>query len=215
MDHLAQNCSSLLGTNVTYSCDFPFPNCTIPGGFAFKPLEEVTIAVYTACPSDGRLFQRTTDPSLTYDACRIFAHGNSWKGYFAEETWGRMTSWKFPLLQLAALFQRNPSRLRVEYFSLVHLMGDPITSFHDILLKFETCQKHARMWKEYLARKSDAWNILHAGPRERGLLGFMTFRKSPPYDDRLWMALAAISDAYGEWGPKAVEDAAEILKARL
>jgi hypothetical protein len=200
-----QSCSSVLANNVTYSCETPFPNCTIAGGFDLRALSNITIVINTSCPTDSRLHQGSPSPSLTNDACQIFSGGNSWRAYPTEEAWGRVISWKFALYQLAALFPRPPLRFIVELFVLVHLMGDPITTMRDILVKFESCQQRSLMWKRYLKTKNITWQSL-------GLAGK---GKPSSHDDRLWKALTAISDAYGEWGPDIGKETEHLIKTLM
>jgi hypothetical protein len=205
MNHELRNCSSFLASNVTYSCYNPFPNCTIPGGFDLKTLASITVVINNSCPSDSRLYPGYKFPSITNDACRIFSGGNEWRKYPTDEAWGRVIAWKFALYQLAALFPRPPLRFIVELFVLAHLMGDPITTLRDILVKFETCQQRGTMWKKFLASEKITWRFLGLGGKG----------KPSAHDDRLWMALAAISDAYGEWGPDIREETENLIRALM
>jgi hypothetical protein len=109
------------------------------------------------------------------------------------------------MYQLAALFPRPPLRFVVELFVLAHLMGDPITTLRDILVKFEGCQERSVMWRDFLRSINITWHSL-------GLTGK---GKSTSHHDRLWMALAAISDAYGEWGPNVRKETEDLIKTLM
>lgn len=66
---------------------------------------------------------------------------------------------------------------------IFHLLGDPIDTMKNLILKMSTCQRTAKHWKEKLLETLDQ--------DESDLLR----------EDRElnWKALAIITDAYGEW----------------
>src|ERR1700712_2610177 len=91
----------------SYNCATPFPNCTNPEFFQFSSLWLITQAI-ASCPGDPRLFNGL--PKLTDSSCRLFTQKTSWPQswtpYPAADIWARLTTWKFPLLQLVAVFPR-------------------------------------------------------------------------------------------------------------
>ena len=93
---------------------------------------------------------------------------------------------KFPLLQLVVSFPRPPLSLRVECLVILHLLGDPIDTIENLLLKMSACQRSAEKWesvcREYLAR-----NMQPDRDHKQDL------------KDRDWKALTILTDAYGEW----------------
>jgi hypothetical protein len=199
------NCPYVLTSNDTYSCEIPFPNCTIAGGFDLKAFANITSIINNSCQHEPRLYQGNHFLSLTNEACQIFSSGNSWHASHAEDAWRRVIAWKFALYQLAALFPRPPLRFVVELFVLAHLMGDPISTMRDILVKFEASQERSVMWRLFLKSNKITWHSL-------GLTGK---GKLTSHDDRLWKTLAAISDAYGEWGPNIREETERLIKTLM
>ena len=170
-----------------YSCDNPYPNCTNPFGFQFSSFWTITQAV-AACPSDPRLFN-AAEPSLTLAACINFAGTDSWTRYPTADIWSRLTTWKFPLLQLVAVFPRPPLTFGNGIFVLAHLLGNPVSTLKSLLLKFASCQMRAEHW---IARfDSDLKPLLKGDGEER--------RKER---ERRWKALALIVVSYDEWGHK-------------
>jgi hypothetical protein len=123
---------------------------------------------------------------LTHSSCLLFTHKKSWTPYPAADIWARLTTWKFPLLQLVAVFPRPPLTILAELFVLVHLLGDPISTTNNLLLKLASCQARALFWKDKF---------------EKGEI-----RLPPPADPPLpacqiiWKGLTAIVDSYDEWG---------------
>lgn len=81
--------------------------------------------------------------SLTQGACAFIA-GSDWQYYPAADIWTRLTTWKFPLLQLVAIFPRPPlGLLRIYFFVIVHLLGDPIDTIRNLLAKMSRCEHTA------------------------------------------------------------------------
>lgn len=172
-------------TNLTYSCENPWgKGCESKEHFQFVTLWKYTQSIKNACATDPRLFippggvASPQNASLTQASCTAIA-GSDWKYYPAADIWTRLTTWKFPLLQLVASFPRPPLGLRYDCFVIIHLLGDPIDTIKNLLDKILTCQRGAEYWrgecKKYLER-----------PEESD-------------EDRDWKALALITDAYGEW----------------
>lgn len=112
----------------------------------------------------------------------------------------RLTTWKFPLLQLVASFSRPPLGFRVECMVIFHLLGDPIDTIKNLLYKLSACQDTARFW-EHQCR------ILFDDPIEDDKDDERYLR------DRNWKALAIVTDSYGEWGED--EPARDILHNAL
>ena len=95
------------------------------------------------------------------------------------DIWTRLTTWKFPLLQLVASFPRPPLSFWVEFFVILHLLGDPINTMKNLLVKMLKCQEIAEYWR------NECEMLLEKPPGED--------------EDRDWKALALLTDAYGEW----------------
>ena len=181
---MAIDCSNV-PNNVTYDCANPWgQNCTSDKRFQFTSLWKYTQNIQKACPNDTRLFvpqggvSSPQNASLTQAACAAIA-GSDWKYYPAADTWTRLTTWKFPLLQLVASFPRPPLSISVEAFVILHLLGDPIDTIRSLLAKISTCQTIANEWRE------ECEKLLEKPPGED--------------EDRDWKALALVIDAYGEW----------------
>ena len=175
-------------SHVTYNCSNPWGlGCTIRKGFDFISLWNYTLSIQRACPTDSRLFRAvggTTSPSnasLTQDACVAIA-GGSYTVYPAVDIWQRLTTWKFPLVQLVFVFPRPPLSFWAESLVILHLVGDPIDTIRNLVLKLSTCQEFARYWQEH---SHAAWARGVQDQRER---------------DLDWKALALITDAFAEWG---------------
>ena len=171
--------------NVTYDCANPWgQGCTSDKRFDFSSLWKYTQSIQQACANDSRLFQfhgGSTSPrnaSLTQASCAAIA-GSDWKYYPGADIWARLTTWKFPLLQLVASFPRPPLSFRVECFVIVHLLGDPIDTVQNLLAKMSSCQNIAKEWM------ADSDNLMGQPVGED--------------EDQNWKALALITDAYGEW----------------
>jgi len=106
-------------------------------------------------------------------------------------SWGRLTTWKFPLLQLVAVFPRPPLSLLFTPFVLLHLLGDPISTISDTVLKLASCQARARFWRDKL--------------EDEDCLGYLlgsdyAIDSTSSVISRWWKELGAISDSYDEWG---------------
>jgi hypothetical protein len=205
----------------SYSCANPYPNCTNPASFQFPSLWIITQAI-ASCPNDSRLFNGL--PMLTDASCRLFTHKKSWTPYFAADIWARLTTWKFPLLQLVAVFPRPPLTLLVEFFVLVHLLGDPISTINNLLLKMASCQARALFWKDifengvmvvgHLTRPSPPPILSSTPPSEPPALLPPSYLPSPSREG-IWKGLAAIVDSYDEWGPDVGSAAESFILDRL
>ena len=172
-------------TDLLYSCETPWgQNCTSDEHFHFTTLWKYTQSIQNACANDSRLFVPlggTTSPqnaSLTQASCATIA-GSNWKYYPAADIWTRLTTWKFPLLQLVASFPRPPLSFLVDCFVIVHLLGDPIDTIKNLLAKMSTCQHGAEYWRGECAKYLE--------------------KREESDEDRDWKALALITDAFGEW----------------
>ena len=171
--------------NVTYGCANPWgQDCTSRKHFDFASLWKYTLSIQAACPSDERLFlphggdASTQNASLTQAACENIA-GSNWTYYPGADIWTRLTTWKFPLLQLVFSFPRPPLSFSVECLVIVHLLGDPVDTIEKLLAKISSCQNMAKEWKR--------------------ISGQLLEKPAGEDEDRNWKALAIITDAYGEW----------------
>ena len=163
-----------------YNCSDPFPNCSSLEGFNFGILWNYTTNVYNSCKRDPRLYGTSgvikaskASLALTQKAC-VAVTGGGWKTYPRADIWARLVSWKFPLLQLVAIFPRPPLSVPVESFAVVHLLGDPIDTLANLLDKLSRCQHWAEHWQNH-----DLPNSENQGES--------------------WRALTLITDAYAEW----------------
>ena len=73
-----------------------------------------------------------------------------------QDIWTRLTTWKFPLAQLAFLFPRPPLTFWTETLVMFHLLGDPIDTLRNLLVTLSDCQKSAELWKGSL-NESEEW----------------------------------------------------------
>ncbi len=110
---MTMDCSEV-PTNVTYDCAHPWGDgCTSKKGFDFTSLWQYTLRIQGACPTNPRLFltegkdATASNCALTQSACAHIAR-EKWTEYPKVNIWTRMTTWKFPLLQLMFLFPRPP-----------------------------------------------------------------------------------------------------------
>ena len=171
--------------NVAYDCANPWgQGCTSNKHFHFASLWNYTLKIQNACTNDSRLFiphggvASSQNPALTQGACAGIA-GSDWTYCSAADIWTRLTTWKFPLLQLVASFPRPPLSFWVECFVVLHLLGDPVDTIKNLLTKMSSCQAIAREWR------GKCEELLEKPPGED--------------EDRNWKALALLTDAYGEW----------------
>jgi hypothetical protein len=208
----------------SYSCANPYPNCTNPASFQFASLWIITQAI-ASCPNDTRLFNNL--PMLTDSSCRLFTHKQSWTFYPPADIWARLTTWKFPLLQLVAVFPRPPLTHLAEFFVLVHLLGDPISTINNLLLKLASCQARALFWKDILESREMGLMRRLTGPSPAPLPLLPSAPASgppavllpsdtpPPSREGIWKGLAAIVDSYDEWGPLVGTSAENFILDRL
>ena len=191
-----------LNNNITYSCSNPYPNCTSSLGFQFSSVWDIQQRIYEACPNDWRLFGQAI-PALSQAGCEQVA-GPSWTYYSGADIWSRLTTWKFPLLQLVAIFPRPPLSFRAEAFVIFHLLGNPVSTMRDLLLKFASCERRAEFWQHQVVAHS--------------LGSLLEEEDDTPYytcTDRAWKALAMITDAFDEWGQEAGNAARDFLFEKL
>ncbi|MCJ1439280.1 hypothetical protein MMC27_008672 [Xylographa pallens] len=190
-----------LNTNVSYDCQNPYPNCTT-SYFGFDILYAVGQEIYNACPTDWRIVNQQPE-AISGQACKQIA-GNSWTYYSAADIWGRLTTWKFPLLQLVAIFPKPPLSSKVEAFVICRLLGNPVGTLRGLLLKLATCQDRAEFWKHTLE-----------GSQFRRLVEDSRARSRYTNVTRKWKALAIITDSYDEWGQDKGDAARDFLLERL
>ena len=181
-----------ISSSILYNCSHPWgENCTSKYKFQFTSLWNYTERIQAACANDTRLFlpdggfASAENASLTQESCEAIA-GSGWKHYPTPDIWNRLTTWKFPLLQLVATFPRPPLSKTVETLVILHLLGDPIDTIQNLILKMSTCQNIASHWKKQC-------QDLLGTSEESNIDGSWENR------DRDWKALAIINDAYGEW----------------
>ena len=163
--------------------------------FDLGHLWNVTQAIYESCPSDSRLSfpePQSSAPeysSLTYEACKEIA-GTSYSIYTGFVIYSRLISWKLPLLQLVAAFPRPSLNAGTEFFVIAHLLGDPIDTLTNLLLKLSDCQEAALRWQQrFEAKPSQTIRTKKSDNNDH---------KSPK--DRLWKAFTLVTNAYDEWG---------------
>lgn len=167
--------------NISYTCTNPFPNCTSSSKLDFQSLWTISQNVYRACTKDWRLFNQT--PYLTLAACKQIVGPGPFTYYLASDIWTRVTTWKFPLLQLVTLFPRPPLSWSGQTFVLLHLLGYPISTIHSLLIKVASCEDRAQFWVQLFEKK----------PRVSGLIQGDLY-------DQTWKSLAIIVSTYDEWG---------------
>jgi hypothetical protein len=180
------NCSHLWGLN-----------CTSQVGFDFSTAWNYTQRIQRYCSTDNRLFREGNIPAtpgntaLTGAACRAFA-GSTWQKYPGADIWVRLTTWKFPLLQLIASSPRPPLGFAIESFVVLHLIGDPIGTINDLLRVTSSCQKRAESWREYLKSNLSG---------EEAKL--------------VWKSFTIVTVSYDEWGEKWGNTAMDVLQDSL
>ena len=126
-----------------YNCTNPYPDCVTTSGFVIGDIWIITQCI-ASCPSSSRLFSATV-PAITNAACEAIV-GSSWTDYPGDDIWNWLTAWKFPLLQLVAIFARPALGLSTDVFVIVHLLGNPVGTLKNLLLKIVNCQSRAIYW---------------------------------------------------------------------
>ncbi len=170
-----------INSNKTYDCSTPWgQDCNSSVGFNFANLWNYTQNIQKSCHNDSRLFHVATpqNAALTQSACTKFA-GSSWTYYPGDQIWTRLTTWKFPLLQLVSAFPRPPLSFWVEMFVINHLLGDPLDTLQNLFTKLSNCQRVATHWQAHCQAQNG---------------------KIRPENDQIWKVLTIIEDTYGEWG---------------
>ncbi len=149
---MAIDCSDV-PANVTYNCSNPWgQGCVSRLHFDFPSLWEYLQKIQAACATDSRLFglesglATQSNASFTKNSCVAIA-GPSWTRYSTGHIWTRLTTWKFPLFQLIVSLPCPPLGIEVHLFVINHLLGDPIDTMSNMLLKLSNCQRNARFWK--------------------------------------------------------------------
>ena len=135
--------------------------------------------------------------------------------------WVRLTTWKFPLLQLVAQFARPPLGFAEEAFTMAHLLGDPIDTINNLLQKLSDCQRRAQRWRNIdplvLANiklqgesdeNEDAASNVQTGPNQhipQDVEVALRLRAERHFlnelrRDRWRKALSILTESYEEWG---------------
>jgi len=172
-DSSEYNCENLWGLNCTQA------------PFDFARMWNITQRIQGYCPSDPRLFRANNllatpnNAALTGKACKAIV-GSGWAPYPAGDIWSRLTTWKFPLLQLVASSPRPPLGHAVETFVILHQLGDPVGTIKDLLRVLSKCQDRANFWREHLNGQEH--------------------RLTADQLDRAWKAFTIIVVSYDEWG---------------
>ena len=146
-------------------------------------------------PNDARITFASGFASLTKETCKKLA-GSGMSRYEGSAIWTRATTWKFPLFQVFALFPRPPLNLKTEIFVLTHLLGDPIDSVQNLLLKISRCQSQVKGWKSYLKDLDISIDL----PLGYGRDELARTREERQIKERRWKSLSLVTDAYDEWG---------------
>jgi hypothetical protein len=167
-------------------------------GFNFLWLEGIVKNISEACPGDGRITNyegslENSSATLTQAGCVALA-GAGWKEYPAGDVWGRLTTWKAPLLQLIVLFPLPPLGVKIQFFVICHLMADPIDTIRSLLSVVSRCEYQAQHWKELFEDELSLWKCGE--------------------QDQEWKALAIITMSYSELGYDE-HDVREKLKEKL
>jgi hypothetical protein len=177
----------------SYNCTHPYPDCVLPAGFQISDLWFVTQMVLE-CLNDTRI-ATANPPALTLPACEGFVGSSSWTWYTPAIIWLRLTSWKVPLITLVALFPHPPLSKTATAFGVVHLLGNPVNTLKNLLLKVASCQRRAIYW---ITLSEDAVNGALVERTDNGIR-------------EIWKALTLIVDAYDEWGKDVGDRAQRIL----
>jgi hypothetical protein len=110
---------------------------------------------------------------------------------------------------------------------LVHLLGDPISTINNLLLKLASCQARALFWKDRFESREMGLMRRLTGPSPVPvpLLPSAPASGSPallppsdpplPSREGIWKGLAAIVDSYDEWGPEVGTSAENFILDRL
>lgn len=199
--------------NDTWQPGDPYGDCYNPSGFVFSSLYSIIQNIYRHNPKDSRLWNKTLDwnhrheATLTYSACRQIAEHThpllTW--YPGADEWARLVAWKFPLFQLLATFPRPPSTGAVAFLVGFRLLGNPIGTLYNLLLKIASCQARAQYWKN----EFDQSGRLHC------LVECQTGENTYKRYERFWKAFTLIVDSYDEWGLDRGEQVRENLRAKL
>ena len=171
--------------DLLYNCSNPWgQGCSSSDGFNFANLWNYTLNIQKACDSDTRLSGVSAAPATPQNAAlsqlscdRIV--GSNWAYYSGADIWTRLTTWKFPLLQLVSSFPRPPLGFWVQMFVINHLLGDPIDTLKNLFAKMSDCQLAAAYWKERC--------------QPRAVVGYDAV-------DHDWKELTIIEETYAEWG---------------
>ena len=161
-------------------------------------LWNVTQHIFQACANDTRLYDHAkpepslNTASLTQEACQAIV-GPGWTWYPKADIFSRMTAWRFPLFQLVATFPRPPLSFNVNLFVILHLLGDPIDTIRNLMIKLTECEHRALYWRQEFELPLRI--LANDG------------------QDRDWKAVAIITEAYNEWNEADTAD--EVMRRIL
>ncbi len=173
--------------------------------FDFLSLWDETEKIFHQNRHDPRLVFAAGHHSLTRQACIDLA-GSGPSRYDGSTIWTRATTWKVPLIQVFALCPRPPLNLATEAFVMVHLLGDPIDTVQNLLLKISLCQKRVNKWKKRLENLGVPIVIRD----ESRMDDLAVTRAKQQIEECRWKSLALVTDAYDEWGQ--AEEQVEVMQ---
>lgn len=84
------------------------------------------------------------------------------------------------------------------------MMGNPIGTMQDLIMKTGSCRRRAEFWK---AQFSGPLICFSSGKRK----SFQQFKDT----EKFWKAFALIIDSFDEWGSTTGDDACKMLLGKL
>ena len=139
--------------NLTFTCNDTTPPCSSPERLEFNTLWNITTKYYGLCGPTGKWFYPTTTDfesvALTRKAAEAIV-GTTKTPFHKADIISRLTTWKFPLIQLLATVPRPPFGGWVQALTVLHLASDPISSIEDLLYKLDGCQRRAVFWQKLI-----------------------------------------------------------------
>lgn len=192
-------------TSLTFNCNDPIPPCSSPKRLDFGSLWQITENYFKLCKADGAWFSPATVSLATLALSATAAYqiaGRKYTPFPKADVWSRLTTWKFPLIQLIATFPRSPIGILVEVLTVLHLVSDPIGTMEDLLWKLESCKRRAEFWRDKI--------------RASGIVfGSLDTDEDQEERDKWERRLAIITDSYYELGDDIGQRAQAILAKRF